>query len=309
MITKTITIDEKKIYDELVTSLEKSYTLAYADYRDEIPVTLIQKCIDTESIYPLSEEDFWLDARDSAVREIIDTLMADKGYSPEQREMFQGTPEYENLRYEIEDRDISTPERDAFNNTRCHAYLRFHSNYDCWLPLWEQGSLYCEGTALAGILAALSLNPAKVRDAAHRRGINTAGRWRNIPSREAHAAVGYDAFINVLIETPNYGNWSFFGSLDMRTLWDILHNPRKTLNDMIIPAGTDCAMYNWWNGGGSLDFCKTLLPLPLSTLARRLAPYKDSLKVVVDEFDNEEYGYVPRDVYGGYINEKNLLTA
>jgi len=305
MAKKTIEIDEKAVYEKLLGELEDTYTLCHVDYRDEIPAKTVQECLDKGSSDVLFDEDLWEDSRIFYADQIITDMMEKEGYDPDQIKLFKGTGEYLDLRCEIESRDDSTPERDACRNTAMHAYVRFHSNYDCWLPMWEQGGIQARGTALAGIMAALSLNPWMVKQAAARRGIETFGPFRNLRSRNGNELVDYDKFIRVLCETPNYGNWSFFGKVDLEALLDNGFRP----DGMTIPAGTTCAMFNWWNGGGSLDFCKTLRPVTVKELRRRLAPYHDDLKVVIDEKYNDNYGYTPCNVYGGHVSSDECLAA
>lgn len=304
MITKSITIDEKKIYEEIMTSLDEKYHLVYIDYRDEIPAKDIQTIIDDQNLESLTDEDYWFEHRYYNALGEIRSIMEKKGYSKEQIDLFLTTDEAQELRMEIESRDESTPEVDALKQTPLKGYIRFHSNYDCWLPIWEQGGIIGYGSALTAIMGALSLNPTKVKAAALKCGIKTLGVWRNVPSREGNELVDYDAFINVLVETPGYGNWSFFGKLEMGELIEASFD----IDSLTIPKGTTCAMYNWWNGSGSLDFCETLRPVTVAELKKRLLPYKDKLKLVIDDKQNKKYGYVPCDVYGGPVSSDTLLT-
>ena len=302
MITKTVTIDEKKMYDEVHAALQDSYHLVYPHYDDELPPKLIQQCLTDRSVEPLLVEDVYDDARHYSACHELDELLKGK-FSEDEISLFKNTGEYQDLLIEIKSRDDSTPETDLLGNTMTRAYLRFHSNYDCWLPIWEQGGIQARETALTGIMAALSLNPKKVRGAATRRGLEVYGPFPDARSREGKELVDYDDFIRVLCETPNYGNWSFFGYIDGK---DLL-NRDFDINRMYIPEGTTAAMFNWWNGGGSLDFCKTLRPVTVKELRRRLAPYKDDLKLVVDDISVKDFGYVPCDVYGGTVSKDALL--
>ena len=299
-----MTVDEKAVFNTLLPMLDEHYVLCYVDYRDELPCQTVQECLDKRSSTPLYEEDFWSENQNYYANEEVRRLMEQAGFTEEQFHLFQGSDEYWDLMCEIQCRDRSTPVKDTANQTRMHAYLRFHSNYDCWLPIWEQGGIRVEGTALGGILAALSLNPRKVKEAAVRKGVTTIGAFRNIPSREGKELVDYDLFVRVLCETPNYGNWSFFGTLDLAKLLEEDFNP----DEMLIPSDTTCCMFNWWNGGGSLDFCHTLRPVSVKELRKRLAPYSDGLKIIVDE-GRGNGGYTPCEVYGSHLSNEVCLTA
>ena len=305
-MTKTTTIDEKDILRRILKNLDGSYTLCYPDYRDEVPATLIQDCIDKRNDSPLYEEDMWSDARHYAARGIIDGLLTKIGLSPDEKDLFATSDEYRDAVAEIIDRDNSNPEAECLRRQGAvNAYLRFHSNYDCWCGLSEYSyRLQVEGTALTAVLAALSLNPWKVKQAANRAGLGTLGQFRNIPSRNGKEAVDYDDFIKGLVNCPNYGNWAFFGRLDL----GLMYEKNFRTDGLTIPEGTVCGMYNWWNGGGTLHFCKTIRPLGVKEVVTKLYPYKDGLKLVVDDKSNERYGHVPSDVYGAYyINKENLF--
>lgn len=304
MITKTIIIDEKEIFEKIFSKLDKKYNLVYISYDDEIPAELMQKCIDEKSIYPMTEQDPYDDYYGYYAKEILNELLK-KELAQDEIDLFRDTEEYLELINEIESRDESTPVRDLIKTNYVSAYLRFHSNYDCWLPIWEQGGIQCWGTALAGILAALSLNPKKVKEAAMRRGIETFGPFRNLPSREGKEVVDYDDFINVLCEMPNYGNWSFFGRLQGSELLDAEFD----YENMTIPKGTTCGMFNWWNGSGSLDFCETLRDVNVKDIIKRLAMYKDCLKLVVDDKIKSNTGYCPTEVYGSPVSSHQILKA
>ena len=303
MTTKTVTIDEEKMYETIYALLDKTYTLVWVDYRDEMPVSMVQACLEKKSLEPLYEEDYWWESRYHAAVHELDELLGSR-YTEDEIALFRTTSEYDDLRQEIQSRDDSEPELELFRRTMAGAYIRFHSNYDCWLPIWEQGGIQARGTALTGIMAALSLNPSKVKEAAVRRGITVIGPFRNVPSREGKELVDYDRFINVLCETPNYGNWSFFGQIDLGQLVDAGFD----IDRMTIPSGTTSAMYNWWNGGGSLDFCETLRPVKVGELRRRLARTLDDLKLVLDDKSLKDHGYVPSDVYGGAVSKEVLLV-
>lgn len=304
MKTKTIIIDEEEIYNRILAKLDEKYELVNINYDDEIPPQLIQDCIDKKSIEPFVEKDPYEDCYYYCAKEILENILK-KELTKDELTLFREADEYRDLIDEIEFRDTSTPCTDLLEKNYVQAYLRFHSNYDCWIPIWEQNGIQCEQTALAGILAALSLNPKRVKEAAEKKGINTIGPFRNIKGREGKEVVDYDDFINVLCETPNFGNWSFFGRLHGAELLEANFDYEK----MTIPKGTTCAMFNWWNGGGSLDFCETLRDVNVKDIIKRLSRYKDSIKLVVDDKNISNFGYTPSDVYGGPVNSDQILKA
>lgn len=300
---KTITVDEKKVFESVNAKLREKYDLVYIDYRDEISPELVQECIKEKEVYPLTEEDVYAESREYATREIIRELLKGEGLDKDQIDLFKESEEYDQLRYEIQDRNVSTPEKDLLVRSNVHGYLFLNSNYDCWLPLWETGGLQCEGSALGGLLAVLCLNPRKVKEEAAKQGITTNGRWPNITSREGKEVVDYAKFVHCLNETPNYGNWCFFGVFDGEALWKNSFNT----DEMTITKGTTCCMFNSWNGGGSLAFCETLRDLPVAEIIRRQKPYSDAFRVLVDEAAMKGNGYTPLSVYGGHLSNDIFL--
>jgi hypothetical protein len=304
MITKSVTIDEEKMYQDIYGSLDETYSLVCIDYRDELTGELIQKCLEKKSLEPLYEEDVYSEARYHNAVFALDELLKKK-YTQEEIDLFKTTDEYDSLRIEIESRDDSNPEKELFEKTRIPAYIRFHSDYDCWLPVWEEGGIRAGKAALDGIMAALSLNPRKVKEAAMAEDIPVYGTFRNLPRREGKELVDYNSFIRVLCETPNYGNWSFFGRLEL----DEVLKTDFDIDSMTIPKGTTAAMFNWWNGGGSLDFCETLRDVTVGELKKRLERHSDDLRLVIDDHQNKDHGYKPSEVYGGEVSPDILLTS
>ena len=300
---KTIEIDEKAIYESVLAKLDSQYELAYVDYRDEVPVSLFQEALKKKSVTPFTEEDVYAESREYATRNIIEELLKGEGLDSEQIELFRTSEENDELRFQIQDRDCSHPEKDLVSRSKIHGYIFFNSNFDCWIDLYDQGGLWYEETALMGLLSVLSLNPRKVKEEAVRQGVAVHGRWPAYPKREGKEVVDYKQFVRCLRETPNYGNWCFFGVFDGKVLWEHDFNTA----DLSIPKGTTCCMFNSWNGGGSMDFCKTLRALPLKEIESKQKAYIDGYKILIDEPDMRDNGYTPTSVYGGHLSEDNLL--
>ena len=303
---KHVIINEQEMFDKIYSMLDENYTLVYVDYRDEIPNTTISECLEKGSRDPLLEKDYYYDTRYYSAKDELKQIVmktVNNPYTPDQVELFMESDQWRDLIFEIMSRDDSTPEKDAFSHTRTHARVVLHSNYDCWIPLWETAGLQLQGTALNGLIAVLCLNPAKVKASAVKRGIACHGTWRDIRSRNGKEVVDYDDFIDVLIECPNYGLWTFFGTFDNDTLWE---SDFKT-SDMMITNDTLCTMYNSWNGGGSLSQVRTKRAVTLKELLRRGSPYFDGIKVEVDE-KNCCNGYSSAEVYGEPLSNEIMLT-
>lgn len=292
----------EKIYHELYGRLNDTYNLCWVDPYDEIPPQTISNCIKKKNASQLCDEDCFSEQRHFSATQELNNLISASGYSETVIERFKNTSYFDELIYKIEDRDCSQPTKKIFTQTTCHVRIELHSNYDCWLPLWETRSLYLEDSALKGLIAVLCLNPAKVKQEALRQGIACDGRWPNIRSREGKEIVGYKDFITNLIECPNYGLWSFFGTIDMEALWDAQFETK----DMTIPKDTACFMYNSWNGGGSCAIAHTLRDVTINELKQRSARYLDSPMVCVDE-RHCETGYSSDQVYGEHQAQQPAL--
>ena len=292
------------MYNDLLTKLEKTYSLCYVDQSDYVSPKTVKKCIDEQSPATIFDDDPFFEMRRYSAREELEKVIGMSDYDQALVDKFRMSNDYMNLVAEIEDRDDSHPERTVFERSKCHVRITLHSNYDCWLPLWETGSLYFDDTAMKGLLAVLCLNPAKVKKEAIRQGLECEGRWPNIRTREGNEIVSYKDFINNLYECPNYGLWSFFGTFDMKALW------KKDFNTdgMTIPKDTVCFMFNSWNGGGSCAQARTLRDVTIKELIRRGAPYHDTTRVYVDERGCSD-GYTSRQVYGPFLSDEIALTT
>ena len=199
---KHIEIDENAIYNTILSRLDENYTLRFADYRDEIGADIVQRCLDEKSLNPLFEEDCWSEQQWYGAREEVNRILADlikEGtLTHDQAQLFKECEEYKDLILEVCQRDDSEVEKDVFIQTKIHARVTVHSNYDCWLPLWETGSLQGEKGALHDLMTILRLNPAKVKQSAIKRGIPCSGRFPNLQHHEGKEIIDYDGFVEFM---------------------------------------------------------------------------------------------------------------
>lgn len=308
MLTKTTTIDEEKIFKDVMAKLEDNYTLTYVNYDDEIhPATLdnILKNGLEDQLYEIFSDQ----ANYYANRE-LNKLLGDIGLNDDEINLFRDTEQYDELRMEIESRDDSNAMKEIFCRSRIRTRIMLHSNYDCWLPLWEAQGLYGKEDALEGIMKMLCLNPAKVKEEAIRQGIACHRAFPNLKYRNGKEVVSYEGFVRCLIECPNYGLWTFFGYFDMDALWNqgLWDMNESKLDSLTIPKGTKCTMFNDWNGGGSLDFTETIRPVTIGELKKRGASLNDCPRIYVDEKFKDARGYSSGEVYGDVISSKEILN-
>lgn len=298
-------MDNKEIFSEAVKRLDSEYHLIEVDWRDELPPKIVADCLKAKSLQPLHEPDyFWEGRRETAgyiAAHILEQFVDDETIF----DSFHNSPEWDVLLDEIEERDVSNPAKETFEKSEIHGYLRLQSNYDVWCPFRMTGGINTEDDALNGIMAVLSLNPAKVRQTAESLGypVNRRGRWRNLPGREGKEVVKYEDFVNCLAETPCCGSWTFVGKFDMKALYE----SRCDTREMVIPEKTCCIIFNPWDGSGSYQPIATIRPLAVKDIIRRQRRYLDCHYVVVDERDCGN-GYTTASVYGEYLDESVFLS-
>lgn len=262
--------------------MKDEYELAYADYRDEIPAHIVQSCIESKDMQPLWEQDFYGD-----VRRYYAQLEADKLESDD----------YDELVFEIMSRDISCPEKDAWNQSRIAGRITLFSDWDCWVPPYDAGGLYAHSNYLTTAMSILRLNPAKVKEVCSSWTI-CRGKWPNYSFRNGKEVVSYEGFSRILRESWNYGLLTFCGMLNMSELWDNISN----LDNLVISKGTVVTMFNYSSGGGSLDDCETIRDISFGQLRTKTG----RVELEVDERGCCR-GYSTRETYGGLLSNDDLF--
>ena len=297
--------NNETIYNYILSRMDQKYHLVEIDHRDEIPPEVLHRCL-KDGLTGLTQECYYLEGTLASAKSIREALMEDaaKVFTAEQLDEFYGSYEYEGIVNDILDRNCSDPDKDVFVQSDLHARVMLHSNYDCWVPPYDAGSLQYGETALVGLLDELNLNPALVKKEARRQGIRCSGRWHNLQAREGKEIVPYEGFVKCLRECPNYGLWTFFGLFDMQALYDA----NCKTKDLVIPKGTVCTMFNDWNGGGSYETTETIREISLRDLNWKASHHHDCARVYVDERFKEARGYSSNEVYGCHLSDERILT-
>ena len=301
---KDIEIEEKKIFTESQSQLEEKYHLVYlSGYDDVIPAELIDRCIKKKSNDALFEEDWYCDARRASAAWHACQLPALKKLNEDELDLFKTSDEWQDLLMLIEERDYSNPEKDAAGQTRYNARVVLLSNYDCWVPAYDAGGVRAMEDALGDTMRFLSLNPAKVKRTIGD-SLNCIGHWPDYKNREGKEVIDYQDFADVLINACGYGLWSFFGRLDIPMMMERQFKP----DDLIIPKGTECTMYNWWNGSGSLAFAKTIRDVSFKELKKRSKNKYTRPELQGDEIYGD-FGYPAKDVYSCDFKEPLFIST
>lgn len=292
-----------EIRKAFVDRLDEKYELVYIDYNDTFNHSgkTIQKCIDNKSGDTLYDyNSHWLNesASDAALyclNEIKDNILSEKKLEhlhPFIEEWLETDGNKDEIRYMIEDRDISTPYKDIIKQTHLRSRAMLYTNYDCLVSNYDMGNTYAYEDYFKDIVDVLFLNPSTLKQTFIRHGINTVGRFPNLAYRNGREAVSYDDFASEMLNMCCYGLLTFAGMLPLDELYD---NNFEQITHITIPKDNYCGMFNDWNGGGSLMEMKLLRDLTIKVRRSRMTEY-DKLELYVDERGCD--GYCIDDVYG-----------
>ena len=297
----------RTIYEAIHAQLKNDYNLCYIDYRDSVSAKIVAECIERKSLDALTEEDCWVQQQyDAAVSEL--DYIGLSMYSKWEWERFkeEGSEYYDELLDTIRCNDSSFPEKDCWMQTRVNGRVLLFSNYDCWVPPYDAGGLDAFHDYLETAMRVLCLNPKKVKEVCSEWTI-CRGRWPNYPWRDGKEVVSYEGFSKILRESCSYGLLCFVGKMNMSELWDKIDKQ----DELVIPKGTTVTMFNHWNGGGSMDDCKTLRDVSLGEMNRRAQKCLAGTEYDFVELEVDERGccrgYSTREVYGGNLSDDDLF--
>jgi len=296
----------EEMYERVKAELQTEYDLCYVDYRDSFSVKMVAECLERKSLQPLWEEDCYWEHRSDASFDILDKIGLKLYKDYEWLEFKQESYLYNDLRYLIQERDVSEPEKDCWMQTRVDGRVLLFSNYDCWVPPYDAGGLDAFHDYLETAMRVLCLNPKKVKEVCSE-WTTCRGRWPNYHWRDGKEVVSYEGFSKILRESCSYGLLCFVGKMNMSELWDKIDKQ----DELVIPKGTTVTMFNHWNGGGSMDDCKTLRDVSLGEMNRRaqkclVGTEYDFVELEVDERGCCR-GYSTGEVYGGSLSDDDLF--
>ncbi|MDP3014665.1 MAG: hypothetical protein Q8M92_10505, partial [Candidatus Subteraquimicrobiales bacterium] len=128
-----------------------------------------------------------------------------------------------------------------------------YSNYDSMGSAWlEQGIYAYEESYWGDVMDALNLNPAKMKEALKKHGLEAEGEYPDMPERDKHEYADYDEIIVEHVNTTTGGN--MLTLLMTVPVKEYLDNPGKVPQKILIPKGTTCFFYSsFYGGGGAMD--------------------------------------------------------
>ena len=250
----------QQILQAFTGEMEEKYHLVYINYNDSFdnsPET-IQKCIEKKEDYPLCDmvNDWLHDCRYENSLEIVDDLkdsiLSDEKYADIHTyidEWLDDDDNRDNLRYSIMERDYSDPVSELISRTSFRARITQYSNYDSLLSNYDMGNKYHYQNYFKDIVDTLYLNPAKVKQALNKKGIDAEGVWINLTHRNGREAVEYDAFADEVHNQTCSAHLVFMGMFPLKIMYS--HGFSK-YHKIIVPKGNSCGLYGYWQGGGSL---------------------------------------------------------
>ena len=203
----------------------------------------------------------------------------------------------DDVRFEIEERDKSTPEKDLFRHSdNLRVRIPVYSNYDCINSCYFEGAIEYDGY-MGAIIDLLQINPLEVKRACLHYDLHFTGKFPNKSSRKNPVVTAMD-LIKSYRETGCGANlFTFFGEVDVYE-----HIGYGTPTGVTIPKGANCGFFSSTYGGcGDLEIT-TQREFIFNNL--QYGPTKwDSVDIIPDEGD--EYGYSVSEVFGesmGYFN-------
>lgn len=307
--------EQEKLTMELVKSLmDKSYTLVWVDYNDNLDNCrdTIQKCLEERSCESLWEKvDEWYgDAEWEAIREIVSKLKDEciHFHDFEEEEVDKFFEEHEDeIREEIYDRNDSDTLKELLKNTDdIPVRVEMLSNYDCINSNWlesQEGYRYKE-SYFGDMIDALNLNPAKVKKMLVEKGYSVYGRFPDKKYRDGKEQVSYKQFYQELINSCCGANLlTYIGKVNLQELYDA----GFSLGEVIIPKGNCCGIFSSMYGGGSLLEMELKKDVRLKLEVRDYHGFRFRL-------DNErsEYECSIKHVYGvcdSFFGERIALVA
>ena len=250
----------KLIEQAFTAEMNDNYHLAYPDYRDSLNnhATIIHQCMGDNSAEALMdcEYEWYSECRRETCSEEINELtkrLLDSelyaGLHPYIDEWINDEDNNDEIRWMIEERDRSEPMLEIISRTSIRARVTQFTNYDSLPPIWDKKNTYEYSDYFKDITDLLFLNPALLKKALLKSGINTRGRWPDLFYRNDREAVDYDSFVYELSNQSCYAQLVFMGMLPLD---DLYQNDFGAYTGIIVPKGNMCGMFNYWNGCGSV---------------------------------------------------------
>lgn len=290
------------IKQAFLENMDNGYHLIYTDYRENYDESgeALQKCLDAKNADALFDNDWEADARRSGsgyeLDDLRDKILSGDMYKelhPYIEAWLEEDGNKDAILEAIEERDNSDPYQEMLSRSRICARATLYTNYDCFPHNYDMRNTYYYDEYLKDIIDVLCLNPAKVKKAFNKKGINTTGRWPDKPGRNGKEAVRYEALADELLNQSCYGLLTFMGMMPLEDLYAHHFAEYKTI---IVPKGNNCGMFSSWNGGGSLMEMELLRDLHIPVVFPRKTTY-DCCKACVDE-PRCGNGYCINEVYG-----------
>lgn len=300
-------MEKETMKERALALIPEKVNLVYTDYRDDLSgqTSVIAKCMKCGSAVHLIESSFYWyeDAYRDGVNHVIDELREDLLKEFDWMDVANFIhDEHEWLDDVIRDRDECDPILECLGRTNVRARIELMSNWESYTPLHISRTFSMEDYNNE-MTKRLHLNPAKVKEALEKRGIECQGRFDKRPNREGKEVVSYDDFASMIEDTPCYSRMAFLGAAPLVEMY----KKDFRLGKITIPKGTKLLMYNSWNGSGSIEI-ETINPVTIDLRWEGKTKYDHwSLILDVDE-KNGGSGYDTDSVYGWGCRFEELFS-
>lgn len=276
----------------------------YTDYNDSLNShpDIIQVCIDNKDIdalYGLSCEIFDDQIHDQSVEEFEKIMHKIKGDIRYEKYLgvlndFDLSDSSWEVRYIIQERDISTPLKDCLKRTEMRCRIELYSNYESLASNWDTRNTYSYDEYFKEMADLLCLNPANIKKEFLKSGLYVTGRWPNIVKRNGQEVVKYEDLAQEMLNQTSYCRLTFMAMLPIMSLYN---NDFQTPDFITIPKGNNCGMYSSWVGGGSLLEMTLQRDLKIPYKQMKETGKYNHLDIIVDEKGVDRGCYID-DVYG-----------
>ncbi|WP_165044920.1 hypothetical protein [Dysgonomonas sp. ZJ709] len=269
-------------------SMDESYSLAETgdiNYYEEDPKS-IQDCLDQKSRLPIDDNQWQADSRYhgslNQLEELKSKILKNSAYKVIHPFITAWLADEENeslIIDTIEEKDISEPVKEMVERTKLRGRATLFTNYVFLSSNSDLKNTYEYDEYLKDIVDMLCLNPATVKVVFNEKGIHTMGIWPEEADRNGKEAVLYTEFADELLNQHCGCLFTFIGMLPLKSLYA---NDFQEIQEITIPKGNRCGMFNSWDGCGSLMEMELLRDLTVPVNRTDSSQY-DKLEICVDE--------------------------
>lgn len=304
--------EKKSIYDQMyekaIELLPKDIQLVYLSAYDENLNNCteeIAECIKQQSTWPIEEKvsDLYHDEYYSEAEKVVDEIIPElkKFYLEALVDSFIEKHK-ESLIEAVIDSSVDVM-CDLCRQSKIYGRVQLFTNYDICCPLYMTSYMFVYEEGVKQVIDALNINPLSIKDELKKYEVETEGEVPDLKERDGNEFVSPQDFAKMYADCPNDFHLAFVGTIPLKDMYDKGFQD----NNIIIPKGTTCLLFNHWDGGGTCAECKTIKDLPIVLEEPRESKY-DKFRLIVDVSEKDGgFGYSTNDVYGCHLSNDELF--